>query len=246
MMKKRNLTILIALIIPFLVKAQVGEPRHDLAIGLNGGYSMNQVSFNPTIKQAFKGGLTYGFTTRYTCEKYFNMLCALQFEVNYTQMGWKELFEDNDPRGYERTMNYIQIPLLANLGFGRERGGVKGYLIVGPQIGLFLNESEKKTGDWTQETELYQSTIGKEGSTQSIRIMQHWMPTQKKFEYGITGGLGMDLSTKSGHHFLLEGRYFFGLSDIFNNTKQDPYGRSANGAIVCKFAYLFDVVKTRN
>lgn len=226
--------------------AQIGDPRRDLAIGINGGYVMNKVAFNPTIKQGMKGGTSFGLTTRYTCEKYFNMLCALQFEINYTQMGWKETFEITDPRGYVRDMNYIQIPLLAHLGYGRERGGVKGYLVLGPQVGFFINESDKKTGDWEEEKAMYESTIGQEGSTQSIRIMQHWMPTQKKFEYGITGGLGLEYSTKSGHHFVLEGRYFYGLSDIFNNTKQDPYGRSANGAIVCKFAYLFDVIKTRN
>lgn len=227
------------------IMAQVGDPRRDLAVGISGGYILNTVSFNPTVKQNMYGGLGFGFTARYTCEKYFNMLCALQFELNYSQMGWKEEFEENDLRGYERRMNYLQIPLLAHLGFGKERGGVKGFLVLGPQLNFFLNESDKKEGDWTKETELYQSTIGSEGSTQNIRIMQHWMPTQNKFEYGLTGGLGAEFSTRSGHHFILEGRYYFALSDIFKNTKQDPYGRSANGAIVAKFSYLFDIIKTR-
>ena len=71
------------------------------------------------------------------------------------------------------------------------------------------------------------------------------MKVQRKFEYGLTGGLGLDVSTRSGHHFLLEGRYYYALSDIFKNSKKDPFGRSANGAIIAKASYLFDVIKTR-
>ena len=75
--------------------------------------------------------------------------------------------------------------------------------------------------------------------------MQYGKDVERKFEYGLTGGLGMDVSTRSGHHFLLEGRYYFGLSDIFRNSKKDPFGRSANGAILARFSYLFDIIKTK-
>lgn len=58
------------------VHAQVGESRTDLAVGINGGFVMNRVTFSPSVKQKLKNGMTMGFTARYTCEKYFNMLCA--------------------------------------------------------------------------------------------------------------------------------------------------------------------------
>ena len=67
---------------------------------------------------------------------------------------------------------------------------------------------------------------------------------QRKFEYGITGGLGIDFSTKKGHHFILEGRYFYGLSDMFKNSKKDPFARSANSTIIAKVSYLFDIKRT--
>lgn len=231
-------------ICPSALHAQVGEARRDLAVGVNGSYLLNKVSFNPTIRQTFKGGAGFGLTARYTCEKYFNMICALQMELNYSQLGWKEEFEEGDERTYERRMNYLQIPLLANLGFGRERGGFKGFLILGPQLNFFLGESDSRTGDWESERKLYEQSLGSTGSTQSIRIMQHWIAAEKKFEYGLTGGLGLEASTRGGHRFLLEGRYYFALSDIFHNTKQDPFGRSANGTIVAKVSYLFDVIRT--
>ena len=40
------------------VYGQIGEPRNDLAIGFNAGYTLNQVMFNPTIQQKFKGAPT--------------------------------------------------------------------------------------------------------------------------------------------------------------------------------------------
>ena len=159
-------------------QAQVGEPRQDLAVGVSGGYVLNKVSFNPTIKQDFHTGTTFGITLRYTCEKYFAALCAVQAEVNYTGMGWKEKIETSSDT-YERRINYIQVPLLANLGFGRERGGAKGFLILGPQIGFALNEKEKKGGEWSEETL-------KKRPNQVTQ--QYDLKVQRKFEYGLTGG----------------------------------------------------------
>lgn len=231
------------------IMAQVGEARRDFSVGVNGGYILNKVSFDPSIKQNYKGGITMGFSTRYTCEKYFKMLCALQCEVNYSQMGWKENIETSEDT-YERTMNYVQIPLLANLGYGKERGGVKGYLVLGPQIGFCLSEREKRGGPWAdddlsgmneEQLRNYYLNLHRPNNVTD----QYGKSVEKKFEYGLTGGLGMDLSTRNGHHFMIEGRYYYALSDIFGNSKKDTFGRSANGAIIAKLSYMFDLVKTR-
>lgn len=218
------------------VHAQVGQPRTDLAIGGGGGFVMNRMQFSPSVfKQSLKNGMTMGLTARYTCEKYFNMICGFQAEINYSQAGWKEKFDEGSDLAYQRTIHYVQVPLFANLGFGRERGGVKGFLVIGPQLGYCIGETEKKSGDWSKYTP---SRILVGG------LSQYDLKVQNKFEYGIAGGLGMDVSTRKGHHFLLEGRYFFALSDIFSNTKKDPFGRSANGTIYVKVSYLFDIIKT--
>jgi len=211
----------------------VGEARNDLSVGVTGGWVLNKVSFNPTIKQQFHGGATMGVVARYTCEKYFNALCAIQAECLWTQMGWKELIETCEDT-YQRQITYVQVPLLANIGFGRERGGVKGFLCIGPQLGFVIGEKEERGGPWTEPLVRPNNVT-----------MQYGKEVERTFEYGLTGGLGMDVSTRSGHRFLLEGRYFFGLSDIFRNSKKDPFGRSANGAIVARLSYLLDVVKTK-
>ena len=218
--------------------AQVGEPRTDFAVGVNGGLAMNTMSFKPSIKQSMKMGTTVGMTARYTCEKYFNLICAFQGEVNYSQAGWKEN-PQSSPSGeseggsYQRTIHYVHVPLLANLGYGKEHGGVKGFLVIGPQLGFCIGETVKDGVRYN----VTQALVGDKGD-------QHDLKVEKKFEYGITGGLGIDISTKNGHHFIVEGRYFYGLSDIFGNTKKDPFARSANGTIFAKVSYLFDVKRT--
>lgn len=233
-MHRIQLTLaLVLLSLPAL--CQVGEHRNDLAIGVSGGYTLNRISFSPTIKQKWHGGYNGGLTIRYTCEKYFSALCALQAEVNYAQLGWRENIETSNDT-YLRTMNYVQVPLLARLAWGREEGGVQAFLALGPQLGYCLGESEERGGEWSE-------------ATLSLRpnhvTMQYDMPVGKRFEYGITGGLGIEINTRHAGHFILEGRYYYALSDIYPNGKKDIFGRSANGAIYARCAYLFDVIRTK-
>ena len=53
-MRHHLFTTLLCLLLPCLAAAQVGSYRADLAVGINGGYALNQISFNPTIKQSWK------------------------------------------------------------------------------------------------------------------------------------------------------------------------------------------------
>lgn len=139
--------------------AQVGEYRRDLAVGVNGGYVLSNVAFMPTVPQGMIGGMTAGVTMRYTCEKYFKSICALVAEINYSQIGWKENILDvkdqpvplhTDPTQtlrYQRQMNYVQIPLLARLGWGRERKGFQAFFQIGPQFGFFLSDKSESNFD---------------------------------------------------------------------------------------------------
>lgn len=232
-MKKILLSLFFA-ISAVAAHAQVGEYRSQLALGVNGGYVLNKVSFSPSVKQLFHGGATGGLTLRYTSERYFNVLCALQAEVNYAQMGWKELIETSADT-YSRTMHYVQVPLLARLSYGKEDRGVMGYLVLGPQLGFFLSDKEMRGGEWSEET------LGKRPNNVTG---QYGMAVDKKFEYGLTGGLGIEINTKVGH-FMLEGRYYYALGDMFNNGKADYFARSANGTIIAKASYLFDIKRKK-
>ncbi len=228
------------LLVPFLAaQAQIGEPRSAIAVGANAGLNYNTVSFDPTIKQKGALGPTFGLTLRLTSEKYFKTLCALQMELNYSQLGWEEdIYSSQDeplPDTYRRKVNYIQLPFMARLGWGYETRGLMGYFLAGPQIGFCLGESSDKSAQWT---------LGADGNPDRPNGMfaQYTMPIEKKFDYGITAGAGIELSTKAGH-FLLDARYYYGLSDLYGNSKKDVFSRSANGTISVRLTYLIDIRK---
>ena len=233
-MKRFALLTLLYILFSGNILAQVGDHRRDLAIGINGGYALNQVSFSPHVNQKMHGGITMGLTTRYTCEKYFSMICAIQGELNFAQLGWTEDITTSTDT-YKRDISYLQMPILVNLGFGKERGGVKGYIIAGPHLGFCIGDKAEKGGEWSDYTLSLRN-----------RTEQYDQEIEQTFDYGLTLGLGMDVSTKSGHHFTLEGRYGLSLSNIFNSTKQDTFSRSANNVITVKVAYLFDILKTHH
>lgn len=218
--------------------AQIGEARRNIAIGVTGGLAMNRIIFDPTVKQNLHMGPTFGVVARFTSEKYFSAYCSLQLELNYSSLGWKEnVLNYNSeplPDTYVRTQNYVQLPMLARLAWGREHRGLMGYFLAGPQVGFCLGESTKQS-DFTLNDE------GKPDRPND-RYEQYDMPIEKKFDYGITAGAGLELNTRAGH-FLLEGRYYYGLSDIFGNSKKDTFGRSNHGTIIAKVSYLIDIRK---
>lgn len=212
--------------------AQIGEQRHNFAVGINGGVNYNTVSFEKhRIKQKGLIGPNLGVTMRYISEKYFAMICGLQVELNYSQKGWDKKFENsdgtNDPtRGYKRTMNYLELPFLAHLAFGKEVGA-QFFINIGPQIGYMISESERSFGLTKEE----------------LAIEEYGKKIDSKFDYGITGGLGVEIRTRKAGNFLIEGRYYFGLGDFYNSEKKDYFSRSAHSTITGKITYLFDIKK---
>ena len=233
-----------------IVYSQIGEFRSDLSLGVNGGYVMSSVGFNPEIPQKMHGGITGGLTVRYSCEKYFKSICALVGEVNFTQMGWKEDILTADdmpvinkvtglPEEFQRELTYVQIPIFARLGWGRERKGFQFFFQVGPQVGFFLND--KITSNFNYDERNTSDRVGVQRDA-----VQDTLAIKNKFDYGISGGLGLEFSHPKVGHFLLEGRYYYGLGDIYGNSKRDYFGRSNNSAIVVKLTYLFDIMKTNN
>lgn len=234
-------------IVPVAMTAQIGEHRNDLAIGFNGGLNMSSVSFTPKVSQAKLNGITGGLSVRYVCEKYFSTVCSLYGEINYSQMGWKEDIVDvNDmpvintatglPEEYSRTINYIQVPLMAHLAWGREQKGFAFFVNLGPQFGIYMSESTKTNFDFSDRNA---------ADRVNPVCAQDTMAVENKFDYGIAAGAGIEFSHPKVGHFLLEGRYYYGLGNIYGDSKRDYFGSSNFGTITLKLAYLFDIVRTR-
>ena len=217
--------------------AQIGEYRNDMCFGVSVGASMNKMGFDPIITQKYHVAPTVGLTFRYTSEKFLTAHCALQVELNYTRLGWTEEVMDRNsnplPDEFKSNLDYLQLPFMARLAWGKERDGAMFYFLLGPQIGYCIAESKEFSNQWTLDAS------GKPDRPNNL-YAQYDLPIKHKFDYGITGGVGVELNTKVGH-FLLEGRYYYGLADVFGNSKKDVFSRSNHGAIIAKLSYLIDI-----
>ena len=245
---RKFVTLLLCYFVTLSALAQIGEHRNDFAIGINGGYQFSNVGFVPRVSQGLLGGFSGGLSMRYVCEKYFNTICSVQGEVNFAQAGWKEsILDEADqpvinattelPEEYSRTINYVQVPIFAHLAWGREQRGAQFFFQVGPQFGYYLSESTKSNFDFAQRNMTDRS---------SQIIAQDTMAVQKKFDYGIVAGIGLEYSIPKVGHFMLEGRYYYGLGNIYGNSKSDYFGKSNFGNVVIKLSYLFDLATTKN
>ncbi len=237
--------LIAAICFPLFAHAQIGEHRNTLSIGANAGYNLTSIRFTPKVLQGMKGGTNIGFTARYSVEKYFATIASIQAEVNYSQMGWKENIRDmnNQPvinsvtkqaEEYERTINYIQIPLFAHLAWGKENKGFNFFLNAGPQFGVYMSESTKTNFDW--------ATRNVEDRSNKV-VAQDTMSVENKIDYGIAAGLGVEWATKKLGRFTLEARYYYGLGNIYGDSKRDYFGSSNYGTITIKLGWLVDIMR---
>lgn len=237
--------LIAAICFPLFAHAQIGEHRNTLSIGGNAGYNLTTIRFTPKVLQSMKGGMNVGFTARYTVEKYFATIASIQAEVNYSQLGWKEDIRDmnnqpvinsvtNQAEEYERTINYVQVPLFAHLAWGRENKGFNFFFNAGPQLGIYMSESTKTNFDWDSRN--------MSDRTNKV-VAQDTMSVENKIDYGIAAGLGVEWATKKLGHFTLEARYYYGLGNIYGDSKRDYFGSSNYGTITIKLGWLVDIMR---
>lgn len=221
-------------------RAQIGEHRNEFFVGVNGGYALSRISFVPSVSQTMHGGMTGGLSFQYVSEKYFSTICSIYAELNFTQMGWKEDIKDiNDQpvinpvsgvaEQYKRTLNYVQLPVFAHLAWGREHRGFQFFINAGPQFGYLVCEQTNSNFSFADRN---LSDRANKVSAQDSMAVEH------KLDYGIAAGLGLQYSLPRVGCFLLEGRYYYGLGNIYGDSKRDFFSRSNMGSIVVKLTYL--------
>lgn len=240
---KHLLILFLFLALPWSLFAQIGEHRNTLSVGPTAGWNITNIKFTPKVEQKGLGGFSGGVALRYTVEKYFSTICSIQLELNYAQMGWKEDIKDinNSPvinattgaaENYSRTINYIQVPFLAHLAWGREKKGLNFFVNAGPQLGAYISESTKSNFDFDKR-----NTADRVSSV----VAQDTMKVENKFDYGIAAGLGVEYTIPKVGHFLLEGRYYYGLGNIYGDSKRDYFASSNYQTISIRLTYLFDL-----
>ena len=221
----RRVAFFLTAIAALLATAQT-HYEGQISVGAKGGVSLSRVNFNPSVEQIMLPGMTAGVMFRYIEEKNFGLIA----ELNMTQRGWKENFEESD-YNYSHRFTYLELPIMTHIYFGNRR--VKGFFNLGPEINVML-------GDGIKSNFAYQDAADMEYFINDTRhIEQMTMDIKNRFDYGICGGAGMEINLNSKHSLLLEGRFYYGLTDIFPNHKTDIFSSSNSMTVTVTLGYFY-------
>ncbi len=227
-MKRFLFVILSSLLGVFAGFAQTHfESRVDL--GVRGGVTFSEVMFKPSITQKFGMGSTFGVSFRYSEENHFGLIA----EVNFVQRGWAEKFEDQ-PYKYQRKLNYIEIPVMSHIYFGR-RG--KFFFNAGPEVAYYLGD--KITSDFD-----YENPGDLPGfNDKNRRTAQLTMEPTQKLDFGIVGGLGGEFSINGRNSLAVEARVYYGIGNVMPSGRQDYFSVSNQLSIAVTAQYWFRIKK---
>ncbi|WP_108821017.1 porin family protein [Dysgonomonas sp. Marseille-P4361] len=226
-MVKRCLYSLLFILFAITVKGQDNKFKPEWNVGIGFGPTFSSMSFETGINvnslstknlQQYAGGIAI----RYITEKNLGLIA----ELNYSQQGWAQNFKEEPQYAHSHKLDYFEIPVLTHIYFGNK---VRFIFNLGPKLSFLLSDSE----EINEALENYLAS----GTFPEYRpSYQYYHMAERKIDYGIMAGMGIEIRTGIGS-FALEGRYSFGLGDIYNNSKADYFTRSANRVISAKLTY---------
>jgi hypothetical protein len=115
----RHIVIALMLLMALAATAQT-HYEGSISVGGKGGATFSRVNFTPTVQQTMSPGFTAGAMFRYIEEKNFGLIA----ELNLTQRGWKEQFDDAD-YNFSHRFTYLELPIMTHIFFGNNR--IKGF-----------------------------------------------------------------------------------------------------------------------
>ncbi len=198
----------------------------DFSLGIRAGATLSNMAWQPSVRQSMTPGITFGVTARYTEEKYFGLVA----DLNITQRGWAEKYKDNPEFSYRRQFTYIQLPVMTHIYFGSAK--FRGFVNLGPSIGYMLQDKITANFD-------YSDIPSVKGYPTDRHNEQLTEPVYRKFDYGITGGVGAEFRLMRKHSFMIEARYYFGIGNVFSSKRGNTFGASRPNSIEITAAYMF-------
>lgn len=221
----RRFAFILTALATLLVTAQT-HYEGQIAVGGKAGATLSRVNFNPTVQQSMLPGMTAGVMFRYIEEKNFGLIA----ELNLTQRGWKENLEESD-YNYSHRFTYLELPVMTHIYFGNRH--VKGFFNLGPELNVMI-------ADGVSSNFAYQDAASMDYFYQNTRhIEQRTMKVKNRLDYGICGGAGMEVNLNAKHSLLLEGRFYYGLADVFPNHKTDVFSSSNSMTVTVTLGYFY-------
>lgn len=230
-MTLRRITAIILALAALTATAETHYKAH-VSLGAHGGMAMSRVSFSPSVPQRWEQGPTAGISVRYAEEK----LVGIIAELNFTRRGWSENFDVNEvksPLRYSRQASYLALPVMTHINFGSRR--CRAFFNLGPEIAYMIGESTAANFDITDPA-------AANGWPERQRMTaQLTMPIHRRFDYGICAGAGVEYWVQPRHSVYIEGRFYYGLGNIYPAAKADTFSASRNMSLTVTLGYNFRI-----
>lgn len=203
----------------------------QLYLGVGGGGMTANVDFVPSVPQSLMFSYQGGIAAKYVSEKHLGLVA----ELNLSRKGWQEEFDPADEFSYNRTLTYLDIPFMTHVYFGNK---TRFILNAGPQLSVLIGE------DSFMNQALADHVAAQQAANPDVPVGEQYKPMSemKRVDYGLIGGIGLELRTGIGV-FDLEGRYYFGLGDVFTSRRSEDafFSRSAHRMIMAKLTYYIQL-----
>ncbi len=170
------------------------------SVGPEVGISLSKYGKDASANE-FKSGAIGGIFLTYSILNTY----AITTKLLYSQKGAS--FKSSD---IKQTLNYIEVPLIGRFFLNKE-GSFRPNIFVGPSFGFLAGATNKVGSNNREPIESYENIFN-------------------GFDFGVTGGLGLNFLISTETYFIIDARYTHGLSDITKadgNVNNNSFGVSA-------------------
>ena len=196
----------LVLIIAFSSVEAQDQFKSSTYLGISGGGNLCRVSFTPSVDQNPLATPSVGLVFRHVSEPHI----GLQVEATYLGRGW---IENLDTLGtYKRSIQSIHLPLYAVFIAGSKT--VRFTFTLGPYLSRVIKEEETIA---VTDSRYLKDYYGKSLSD--------------KWEFGFTGGIGVELHTRAGA-FGLRALYNHSLTNIFPLNEDEFYYNTSRSQVL--------------
>lgn len=200
--------------------------KPDISFGAHAGAGASKIFFSPGTHEKMRFGPTAGVAFRYAEEYHFGLIA----ELNFTQRGWREDFRTYTQFSYSRALNYLELPIMAHIYFGRKS---RFFVNLGPQFSYMISDGVSANFDYRDYSKVEGFPVT--GRTNA----QLDMAVSKRFDYGICAGLGGEWRMMPRHSLTLEARFYYGLGNCFPSARTDIFHSSNAMFISATIGYWF-------
>lgn len=188
-----------------------------ISVGVKGGMTASRFTFVPSVRQRLHTGPVAGISVRYDVERG----ASLQAELNYRRGGWQERY-DSLQTHYTRHLDYLELPLLTHLYI--RSGDMRFFLDAGPFFGYLLGESATSAG---------------EANMSNLDTTRHGITVRDRLFWGLGGGPGISIPLGNRQRIELEGRFVYGLGNIWSSKRGSTYVQSSEMYFGATLNYFF-------